>query len=272
VNIKNAFVFATGLLSLCLLPPAARAGLLFYEGFDYPKGEELGQMTASSQRWENDKSQFVVVTGSLEFAGIRSSSGNRLNVASTSPSLDSVRTAKGVWPAQSSGALYVAFLLKVESSDGIANTGQGTPVLTLGRTANNAHLFGISLLNHDGLKLGVVKYPCSALPVSSGFITNGTGTNLAANGSTTCLVVARYEWVDGPDNDIVTIWVNPENLGGTEAPAGQASTVGGADGAGAAGRLTLCRGPHVNLDEIRIGQTWAEVTPKSGPRQLATTE
>lgn len=253
----------------CVLLSSASAELLFHESFDYPGGQELGETVLTSQRWENDKSQFVVVTGSLDYAGIQPAVGNRLSVVSTSPSLDSVRTAKGVWPAQSSGALYVSFLLKVESPDGIQMSGHGTPVLTVGKTANGSHLFGVNLLNQDGIRLGAIKYSSSAVPASSAFCTNGPGANLPANGTTTCLVVAKYEWVDGPTNDIVTLWVNPEKMGGAEAPGGEVFTQAGTDGADVAGRLTLSRGPHVNLDEIRIGRTWADVTPVGGLRRLA---
>ena len=104
--------------------------------------------------------------------------------------------------------------------------------------------------------------------VSAAFFASGPGANLSADGSTTCLIVAKYEWVAGATNDVVTVWVNPDGLGATEDSANKISTSAGTDGTHTAGRLTLSRGPHVNIDEIRIGQTWADVTPKRGSGQL----
>jgi signal transduction histidine kinase len=66
-------------------------------------------------------------------------------------------------------------------------------------------------------------------------------------------------------NDTVTLWVNPTTLGAAEDAGNRISTSAGADGAKSAGRLTLSRGPNVSIDEVRIGQTWADVTPAVGP-------
>ena len=248
---------------------ATQAALLFYEGFDYPPRVELGDTIITSPPWENDKSQFTVAKGSLDYPGLEAPAGNRLDVASASPSLDSVRTASGTWEAQFGGSLYISFLLTVESAEGIGTTGGGTSVLTLGKSSNNAELLGINLLKNDGIKLGVLKYPSSSSQVSSAFFSSGPGANLSADGSVTYLIVAKYEWVGGATNDVVTVWVNPEGLGGTEDPANHVSTSAGADGTEAVGRLTLTRGPSLNIDEIRIGQKWADVTPKHASRQLA---
>jgi hypothetical protein len=247
---------------------SAQATLLFYEGFNYPNGAELGEVVTNPP-WENDKSQFTVGGGNLDYPGIQASAGGRLNVTATAPSLDSVRTTSSAWAAQHGGTLYVSFLLRLESVDGIGTQGDGTSVLTIGKASNGAHLFGVNLLNRDGIKLGVVKYPSSTFPISSAFFSSGPGTNLSANGSATCLIVAKYEWVKGATNDVVTVWLNPGGLGATEDPANQVSTSSGPDGDQTAGRLTLSRGPHLNIDEIRIGQTWADVTPTARARQLA---
>ena len=246
---------------LVLLQLNAAAAPLFYEGFDYPEAEELGDTVTTSLRWENDKSQFKIASGSLEYSGLKASTGNRLNVTTTTASLDSVRTTRGTWPEQTSGTLFVSFLLRLESADGIEAAGDGTSVLTLGKTSNGSHLLGVNLLKKDGIKLGVLKYPSNTTRVSSAFFSAGPGASLAANGSATYLVVAKYEWVEGAGNDVVTVWINPANLGGSEDPNNKVSTNAGVDGTQSVGRLTLSRGPHANIDEIRIGQTWADVTP-----------
>jgi signal transduction histidine kinase len=248
-----------------LLLPSARADLLYYEGFDYPAGEELGE-GSSDAAWGNDKNQFTIVSGSLYYPGIVPSTGNRVNVKATFPSLDSVRNVDGAWEKQSNGTLYVSFILRLHSFAQIASAGEGTSLVTVGDTLNNTELFGINLLNTGTVRLGVLKYPSSGTNISSSaFFTSGTGANLMVDGSTTYLIVAKYEWVAGESNDVVTVWVNPADLGWREDGGNKVFASVGKDGLRGAGRLTLSRGLNVNLDEIRIGQTWADVTPTIKP-------
>ncbi|HHY84410.1 MAG TPA: hypothetical protein GYA07_02560 [Verrucomicrobia bacterium] len=252
------------LLAAMLCCHSARADLLFYEGFDYPVAEKLGT-GSSAAAWENGKDPITVGAGSLEYPGLQTSTGHRASVAAVAPSLDSVRTVGGIWPAQTSGTLYISFLLRVDSLANIDTSGEGTSVLTLSRTANNTQLLGVNLLNSGGVRLGVLKYPSSSSSVSSSaFFSSGPGAALATDGSVTYLVVARYEWVEGDANDVVTLWVNPATLGGEEDPSNKVSTSAGTDGTQSAGRITISRGPNVSIDEIRIGQTWADVTPTGG--------
>jgi len=243
----------------------ARAKLLLYEGFDYPAGEKLAK-SASTNIWENDKDQLTITSGSLDYAGLKNSTGNRVKFKPTSPSLDGVRTVAGVWEAQSGGTLYVSFIFRLKSVAGIGSTGEGTSLLTIGHTSNSSQLLGINLIKDGTVRLGVFKYPSNgAIISSSAFFTNGPGANLDYSGSTTYLIVAKYEWLEGTADDEVTLWVNPVALGAGEDLGNKASTDTGVDGTKSAGRLTLSRGPQVSIDELRIGQTWAEVTPAHEP-------
>ena len=240
------------------------ADLLFYEGFDYPAGEKLGE-TSSSTTWENSKTQFTISSESLDYAGLGMSLGNCLNIAAGSRSLDSVRTVTGAWKEQSGGTLYVSFLLRLESIAEIGNSDVGTTLLTINHTSNKSQLLGINLLNEKTVRLGVIKYPSDGANVSAAtFFTNGPGANLSANGSTTYLIVAKYEWKEGVANDEVTLWVNPAP-GGVEDVHNRISISTGMDGNKSAGRFTFSRGPNVVFDELRIGQTWADVTPARKP-------
>jgi len=242
-----------------------QATLLFYEGFNYPAGEVLAQ-SSSTNAWENGKDQITVTGGSLEYAGLEKPTGNRLIFKSTTPNMDGVRTVAGVWEEQSGGAIYVSFILRLRSIAGISSAGQGTTLLTIGHTSNSSQLLGVNLLKDDAVRLGVVKYASSGAVVSSSaYFTNGIGAAVSTDGSTSYLIVAKYEWVEGATNDVVTLWVNPVNLEGDEDPGDKVSTSAGPDGTKSAGRLTLGRGPHGSIDELRIGQSWAEVTPAGEP-------
>jgi signal transduction histidine kinase len=161
--------------------------------------------------------------------------------------------------------VYLSFILRLHSVTEIAKTGEGTSLVTLSDTANNTQLLGINLRNDGVTSLGVLKYPSRSSSVSSSaFFTSGPGARLSADGSTTYLIVAKYKWVKGTNNDEVTLWVNPATLGGAEDPTNKVFTSGGPDGTNSIGRLTLSRGPNVNLDEVRIGTSWDAVTPTDG--------
>lgn len=264
-RMTRATILPLALLAVCWAP-AARGALLFYDGFNYPPDERLGE-DSSAPTWSNRKDPFTIVSGSLQYRGLQAPTGNRVNANAALPSLDSVRTRDGSWPKQSSGVLYVSFILRLHSVAEIRSTGTGTSLVTVSDTLNNTELLGINLLKDEStMRLGVVKYPSSSTTASSSaFFNSGPGANLSVDGSTTYLVVAKYEWVEGATNDVVTLWVNPATLGGSEASGNKVFTSAGEDGTGSAGRLTLCRGPNVNFDELRIGQSWADVTPTPEP-------
>lgn len=253
-------------LTFVLNLQSLRADLLFYEGFDYLAGEKLGQ-ASSVANWENPKTQITIGSGNLDYIGLVAPTGNRLDVHSdNTTSLDAVRTVGGAWKEQAWGTIYISFLVRVESIAGIGNTGDGSSLLTINHTSNKSQLLGINLLNDGAVRIGVLKYPSDgAFVSSSAFFTNGPGANLSANGSTTYLIVAKYQWKEGQLNDEVTLWVNPTNLGAAEDSGSMISISSGMDGSKSAGRLTLSRGPNVILDELRIGQTWADVTPAGEP-------
>jgi pectate lyase len=244
---------------------SATASLLFYDSFDYATGNSLGS-SDSTAAWENAKSNITITEDSLNYGGLQSSTGNRINVSGGSSNLDGTRTKDGAWASQTNGTLYVSFLLKLNGIGGIATSGTGTPILNFCRTSSSSQqLLSLNLLNDSGIKLGVLKYPSSSTAVSSAFFTTGPGANLAADGTTTYLIVAKYEWVVGAANDIVTVWVNPGNLGGIEDSGNKIFASGGADGTANVGRLYINRGPTLDLDELRIGTTWEAVTPTGAP-------
>lgn len=269
---RTTRAFCTGLVALVGFVPLfkAQSALLLHEAFNYPPRQELGELDSSAV-WDNDKNQFTIVSGSLDYPGFKPSAGNRLNVAAAAPSLDSVRTLDGSWHKQQGGAIYVSFLLRIQSLAEISSAEPGTSLLTIGDTSNHTQLLGINLLlNSNEVRVGILKYPSSSATISSSaFFTNGAGASLSADGATTYLIVAKYQWIEGVSNDVAAVWVNPSGIGEDEEPAGFVFTALGMDGPGGAGRVTLSRGPNVNIDELRIGQTWAEVTPAGEePRRL----
>jgi len=264
VQAKPWLMLLTAVISV-ISAPCARAALLFYDGFDYTTGEALGD-TSSAVEWGNPKSNITIADGGLNYGGLQASTGKRVNVNGGSSNLDGARTVTDAWTSQTNGILYFSLLLRIDGTSGIATSGTGTPIVNISQAGSvSKQLISLNLLNDSGVKLGVLKYPSSSTAVSSAFFVSGAGADLVADGSTTYLVVAKYEWIDGAGNDVVTVWVNPTSLGGEEDPANKVSTSAGTDGTENAGRFYVNRGPLLNMDELRIGQTWADVTPTGAP-------
>jgi hypothetical protein len=107
-----------------------RAELLFYDGFDYVVGERLGDASSGGD-WDNAKSNITIAEGSLSYGGLQESVGNRVRVDGGDSNLDGTRTITDAWAVQTSGALYISFLLRVDSVGGIATSGDGTPIVNI---------------------------------------------------------------------------------------------------------------------------------------------
>lgn len=253
------------ILALCLLVgPAAQATLSLYEGFDYGNGVLGSTATGSTVNWENAKSNTTVTNDSLSYSGLLAPTGQKVNMSGGAVGFDGARTTATAWTPISSGSMYFSFLLTVNGTNAVADGG-GTVLVNISQEGQSSRQnISINLLNtNSGVNLGVVKYAGSTAPVSAAFFESGAGANLTVDATTTYLVVGKYEYVAGTANDVVTVWVNPGNLGTTDDPGNNVSTSGGADTTRSSGRFYISRGLDANIDELRIGTTWADVTPQS---------
>uniref|UniRef100_UPI00345E2957 hypothetical protein n=1 Tax=Lentimicrobium sp. TaxID=2034841 RepID=UPI00345E2957 len=83
------------------------------------------------------------------------------------------------------------------------------------------------------------------------------------------MIVVSYEFVEGTGNDVVNIWVNPAaaSLGAAIPPAATA-TATNTDGTdlGSISQFFIRQDsdsetPFIDIDECRVGTSWADVTP-----------
>jgi hypothetical protein len=83
------------------------------------------------------------------------------------------------------------------------------------------------------------------------------------------LIVVSYEFIEGTGNDVVNIWVNPSaaSLGAATPPAATATVTntGGTD-LGSISQFFIRQDsdtetPFIDMDECRVGTSWADVTP-----------
>jgi hypothetical protein len=98
---------------------------------------------------------------------------------------------------------------------------------------------------------------------TSGGTTSYTEVATDLNFGTTYLVVVKYDATTTPTT--ATLWVNPSTLGGAE-PAGSVTNNIGTSLFASFASICLrnnASSPKANVDEIRVGTTFAEVTPIS---------
>ena len=181
--------------------------------------------------------------------------------------------------AITSGSYYVSFLFKTVTPN--ANAGYYAPVVALGDVNNPSFS---SATGSRQMRAGVVVY-CKVATASStvqlgvrkGASSATTGTTAYATNifttSDTVFVVAKYTFGAGAGDDTVTLWVNPASVGGSEdgSPSVAASTTANANDIANLQFLSIVSGSSGNggsvndVDNLRVGATWADVTPAGGP-------
>ncbi|TAL00707.1 MAG: hypothetical protein EPO07_09345 [Verrucomicrobia bacterium] len=231
---------------LLLLPLPARAALLFEEHFAYPNGN-LGAAGIGDAIWSGgdsaNSSLAVNTNAALTSAGLFGETGNGFVFSG------GTFKKKAAPFTEQSGAgtnVYVSFLLNIQTA------GSGAKLIAYlqnGSSASSSPPLGVFL---NGTTLGLAK-SASTPPVT---------TTLSAG---THLVVARYSFLAG--NDAVDLWLDPAALG-TNSPPAVTLTTGTASSSDAAALSYVFLNHAVNqtvwLDELRVGTTWAEVTPTDG--------
>jgi len=205
-----------------------------------------------------------ITSGSLSYAGLQASTGNKVSLpgSNTTTSRDvnaTLSLGTGVTVAYFSGLINVTdnTQLATAFSDNsyfmhFGNT-TGTSVTTLYarlhiKSVNSGANFRLGIQNISGTGASQTEY----------------ATDL--NFGTTYLVVVKYDF-NGTSNDIATLWINPSSLGGSE-PAGSVSNSGSSSTSATTFASVCIRNstatPKVDIDEVRAGLAWADVTPTGG--------
>jgi len=239
---KKLFSFSLGLL----LISSVHATVYFTDHFDYSTGN-LGTV-GSAAGWNNSNSGVTVTTGSLDGTGLglEASSGNKVTTTTASSSGTYNQFSSGI----PTGVVYFSSLLRVNSTAGLSSGGQVITGLIRAGSQSSYYIDIVLKLNGSNVEVGLAKYRQ---------VTNWYGAPLSVGN--TCLIVGKYEFVSGSNNDRVSLWVNPAALGGSE-PGADVSFTNGGDGntSTGIGRYFIYGGAAVDVDEVRIGSTWAEAT------------
>lgn len=237
---------AASLLHLALCS-AASAALTVYDGFDY--GAVSGDLTGKN--------------GGSGFSGAYTDGGNSTIYSSTGLTYGTLETAGGAsltadggtattlnfrgFTAISSGETWISFLAQRNGS------------------ASTSTFAGLSFYNSDGTAATNAEFSIANGGTSGTWRLLDTGTNTTVSTSTTIasdttyLLVAKIAWGAGAGGtETVSLFVNPTlGLTPVTADAGRDIDMANIDKV----RIAGANGVNYTFDEIRIGDSFASVTP-----------
>jgi hypothetical protein len=231
----------------------------------YATGANLiGQTNASGQRWTqagpDSANQPTIQGGSLSVGGLDGPSGNSVKFGGNGTSARfnlGTNTASGTW--------HFSFMTSLADITGLSasgvfwagfNNSAGTQLTT--PTSVGARVVTRSATN--GFNIGLDK--------SSGTTTNFVFATNVFSTNETIFLVASYTFNPGATNDdMAQLWINPpaSTFGSANPPPANLTNSAGTDLSQLASFVLFNRNVGepavVFADEIRVGASWASVTP-----------
>ncbi len=242
------------LISLCLVMLSSK-GQLMYESFNYTPDAVNGIYTQSAAAWVriNTGDSILVTSGSLSYPGLPASVGNK--VAYDGTGSDNYRVFGS---AVTTGSTYYSFILNVSALGGLTTTGGYFTSLV---QAASTSAFGGAVWTRLSTTAGKFNVGVST---RSNSVVSWLPADL--DPGTSYFIVAAYDIITGTANDVARIWLNTPAIGGSEPTADATAAVGTDLGAAGVERVLIRQDnatntPFVQLDELRVGTTWADVTP-----------
>lgn len=249
INTTRSFVCLLFFVGAALSSAQAQS---LYEPFSYTGGDNLpGKVLDGTYTWgtQNTGTAVSIASGSLSVPGLAASTGN-------SALLPGGNFQEAVLPftSASSGTLYFSFAFSLSSLPTATTYSFGL---------NNSTNFAATVwlqASGSGYQIGLANRSSGATPVydATVFSTNDV-----------VFLVGSYEFVSGTGNDVSRLWVNPSSatFAAGAAPSATLTSTGGTDIASI--NSFLIRGatgsPAGLMDELRIGTSWAAVTPAAIP-------
>lgn len=264
------------ILSFVLLTSLSFGQVVLNESFDYTTPGFIGGNTTTptdatgSNNWLTHSNTSTVanvglpgtidvLSGSLTYSGLATSTGNKVYLSGNNSTV-----SRDVNRAITTSAtvLYYSALINVTDNTQLSTTisgnnsyflalaaTSGTAVTTLGArlaalSSNGGSNYTLNIQNNNG-----------------GSNTVYTANPGDLNFGTTYLVVVKFDLTTTPST--ATLWVNPTSLGGAEPASTITSNLGTTTFAtlGSIAIRNASGTPKVEIDEIRVGETWASVTP-----------
>jgi hypothetical protein len=250
---------------------AGWAQVLLYEGFDYATPAYIGgngDAGSSSNNWTTHNvvaghtTTIDIQDGSLSYAGLAASTGNKVYLFSNANATD--RDIDRGFTTTAKVAYYSALVNIVDGSQIITADNYFMHFSSVTGGVGNT-IFG-GRLGARAVGSPATKFRFIVANIS------GTAPIYSDNGAdldfgTTYLVVVKFD-VSAPLT-VATMWINPVTLGGAEPAGGVSNSTGDATTFTSFATGSIClrnnaTTPKANIDEIRVGATFADVTPIGG--------
>lgn len=266
---------AFGLVLVLLTSSFARAQLVGYDGFDYSTGSGLnglnggfGWSAAPAGTWSTTSPSFSIDSGSLVPpvpASSLATTGNRLTLSRTAPFTTAARTfGTDLRTLSGTSDVWISFVITRTAS---ATTGSYGG-LVIGNEAGSGSTSGRLFIGDSG----------AASPAADTWSLERAGGGVLGNSNfsvstfPTVMLAAHIQFQSGADS--VQLYVNRPPGGGT--PASVDALLSNLDLNPSNGVVTdfaVWYGGDggYQIDEIRIGLTYADVTPVPEPGVLLAT-
>ncbi len=245
-------IFCNAILMLGFtLTTNGQVTLPHYDGMDYTVGSSLQTQTG----WTavNSGDNLVISSGSLTYTGLKNSLANK--VTFNGAGIDAYKSLA----SQTSGTVYFSFIVKVINVTAATDVNGGY-FTGLGQ---NTTTFGSTIwLKKNGENFNIGINPRTTLAVTG--YSSGT---YAVN--TEVFIVASYTFNGSSGDDVAKLWINPSSttFGNPSEPAADI-TITNTSGTDLTGVSSVfirqdsdAETPFIEMDELRISTTWADVTP-----------
>ncbi len=238
-------------------------GQLLYEPFNYTPDALNGVAQQSGGVWVriNGGDSMLVAAGNLSYPGLAASAGNKVTYDGAGS--DNYRTVT-LTPV-TAGTTYLSFILNVPALGGLTVTG--------GYFASLAQ--AASTTSYGGTVWTRLSTTAGKYNIGVSTRSNSVVTWLAADldPGVSYFVVASYEIIAGAGNDLAKLWLNTTAFGGSEPPPDGTAAVGTDLSSAGIDKVllrqdNLTNTPFVEVDELRVGTTWASVTPAGNVASL----
>ncbi len=252
------------------LTTAGWSQVALYEGFDYAIPAYIGgngDAGTVSNNWTTHSSTagqtttIDIVAGSLTYDGLQGSAGNKVYLFSNKNAVS--RDVNRAFTASTASIMYYSAL--VDIIDSAQLNAFDNYFLHFGATAGASNTtFGARLgakITNTGKNFQFILANTSS-PSGTTYTFTPNGTDMTFG--TTYLVVVKYDRSTTPTT--ATLWINP-TLGGTEPATGGISNTSGVNTFPSFASICIRNNattPKAYIDEIRVGASYADVTPISG--------
>jgi len=249
---KPIYTLIIALVILINFNGAVNSQNLFVDDFNYPVRDSLEGIGNWNPTGLNTSNNVKVTSPGLTYTGYSGSGiGNCVSMNNATSGGDVVYHS---FTDQTTGNLYMAFMFSVDSMSSTASSGFNIGFNpTGGQTYNNTLLY-IQKITSSTFNFGINK--------SSGAST--VYSNNTYNTNITYLIVLKYSFVTGTNNDSVKVFIFSSGVPTSEPSVPGAFSVTGADMTDN-GQVILSNSyaqnglkySSVKVDGIRVGTTWA---------------